>query len=206
MERPESSAKEVRLALVNRMLAELVLAASEGAAAKFFFREKAGEPFAVHDLMSRRREMGPDPEGVEGARDLAKDILKLLSTEDKASGDLDLFLASLAASRPVQGGIGLVSRRDLEELEEAEPSPEWRQEILELMNRRLARRTLAGDRYLYLFAQDGGPLVEELRQRLPQLKIITLAGGKEQFYETEEIVTRLRELFVLRHNYLDEKS
>ena len=198
---PESTAKEVKISLFNRMLAELVLAGSESGAASFRDRPASSttdEHRALHEL-ERPGELGPDLKGDEGARELAREILDYLALEPSPEAEvgLDPFLARLASMRTSPRNPRFIDEEKRKRIEGRNPLS-WRQEVIDAINAGLSERTPGGRRFLYLIADPQEPLMEGVRRLLPQLKIVTLGEDSVSPEATEKLLTQLKALFLWR--------
>ena len=208
---PESSAKDVQIGLLSRVLAEFAMAASEGSPASFHRnpdRSGSDEPRAIHEI-PKPGELGPDLEGEEGVLEISKEVLQRLAFDGVSVLDSgNQFLAHLAVLKPTPITPSLVSKQTLKAMRRFDPGfqESWRQDILDLLNEGLAERTADGGRYLYLIAEDDEPLIQGLRETLPQLKIVTLAGTRDQIARTNRMLRQLRTVFLRRHHHEGSKS
>ncbi len=204
IEIPPGSQTDVHLELLNRVLAEFALAAGDDAPAEFHARpgrDDADMPRAINDV-PRPGELGVDLEGDEAGQELAREVeLKLafdVGTTPESQRESERFMAALAARR--HAGRRMLNRTKLEEIEHASAVPEgsWRQPILNVLNKRLARGTSSGRRLYLLAGRRDKALVAGLRRHLPELKIVTREAPPEQFEEADDLLESLSRAFYRR--------
>jgi hypothetical protein len=198
LERPESSAKEVRVALLSRLLVEFVLAGSEGASAVFHSElDPLDRVRSLYEVSRCGGELGPDIDGAEEARGLAEEVVRLLAFETESDTRLGRWLARLATIRFTPSQPRLIDPEIFEQIQQVDPvrKRSWQEDMLDLINGGLSERTFEGRRYLYLIADPEDDRLEGIRRLLPQLKIVSLTGKKDQVLGNSGILRGLKALF-----------
>lgn len=190
---PDGSATEVRLGLSIRVLVELALAAAAAGPAEFQGAPDPRDPDfsrATHEV-AHPGELGPDPDGDEAAAEVAHVALLRRALEPpgptESERQVSSFIAELAAFRGFPDGKTLASPSETE--------ASVRDEILRVINLRLARGTSSGRR-LYLLAGKGDEaLIAGLQRHLPELQIVTTEGADGELLEYEQILDALKTAF-----------
>lgn len=200
VELPDRSSTRLWLNLLHVALLELALAASEDGPAVWDKDDHGLVPRAEHRVATPS-ELGPDVEGDEAAKELARELSELLAfptqTQDAAVAGTERFIVQLATRPIVNGRFQLIDEEDLRAFGRARTPPAggWRRSILDTLNETLELGTASGRR-LYMLDEEKNPaLIAAIGRYLPQLKIVRLDAGGEQIRESNRLVQALKRAF-----------